>query len=320
MSGRDSYGGQREMLLAELAESYYLRGWTQQKVADTYGLTRPTVSRMLKEAQESGVVEIRIRKSSRVDKGQATRLAERYGLAGADVLVPNDGDELAALGAVGARVLRSLAFDGMFIGLTWGATLSAVVDAIDGWSLPHSTVIQLAGSLGASAGQFDSSAITQSLASALSARALLLSAPLLLDDEKMVHGLLTNRSNLLTYEQSRRCNIVLAGIGSAESEYSALRLGGHLAEEELGSLRAEGAVGDVCGHMISAEGFPVGEAFSRRQVNLPRTDLLKVPIRLAVAAGKHKTAAIRGALLGGYVTHLVTTSEVATDLLEPEAG
>ena len=48
------------LLPAELARLYYVKNLTQQHIAERMGVSRSKVSRMLREARSSGLVEIRI--------------------------------------------------------------------------------------------------------------------------------------------------------------------------------------------------------------------------------------------------------------------
>ena len=48
------------LLLADVAQQYYLEDMTQEQIARRIGVSRSNVSRMLKDARERGVVEIRI--------------------------------------------------------------------------------------------------------------------------------------------------------------------------------------------------------------------------------------------------------------------
>ena len=57
---RDRDGRQDPFLLAEVAQRYYLEDLTQEQIARRLGVSRSQVSRMLKEAREQGIVEIRV--------------------------------------------------------------------------------------------------------------------------------------------------------------------------------------------------------------------------------------------------------------------
>ncbi|HTP02553.1 MAG TPA: helix-turn-helix domain-containing protein, partial [Anaerolineales bacterium] len=50
----------RQNLLADVAEMYYLEDKDQAEIARAIGLTRSMVSRMLKEARQKGIVEARV--------------------------------------------------------------------------------------------------------------------------------------------------------------------------------------------------------------------------------------------------------------------
>lgn len=57
----------RASLLADVAEMYYLEQKNQAEIAKTIGVTRSMISRMLTEARESGIVEIRIQRPLQSD-------------------------------------------------------------------------------------------------------------------------------------------------------------------------------------------------------------------------------------------------------------
>ena len=51
---------EKQKKLAYVARRYYLDDWKQSDIAKELGVSRPLISRMLTEAREHGVVEIRI--------------------------------------------------------------------------------------------------------------------------------------------------------------------------------------------------------------------------------------------------------------------
>ena len=52
--------GDDQFELAEVSWLYYGEDPTQEQIARETGLSRPTISRMLREARERGIVEIRV--------------------------------------------------------------------------------------------------------------------------------------------------------------------------------------------------------------------------------------------------------------------
>lgn len=316
----------RDQLLAETAELYYVQHLTQQEISDRLGTTRSTVSRMIAEAQERGLVEIRVHVPLRLDHGLEQHFTERFGLSAAMVVESAMDDEgvLGRVGTAGARLLAGQIADGMTIGMTWGSTLQAIVAAFPEEAHDGVRVVQVAGALGAQTETFDSAPLVQELARRVGGAAVLLNAPLLVESPTTAHSLMRNPSNRHAIELARHCDIVLVGVGIMDPDWSTLYLGGHISRDELERLREKGAIGDACGHPFDADGSPVSAEWSERLVGISREALLNTPVRLGFAAGAPKAHPLLGALKGGYISHLVTDVAAAREMLrllsEPAAA
>jgi DNA-binding transcriptional regulator LsrR (DeoR family) len=121
-------------LLSKVSSLYYQRGQTQQEIADRLHLSRPKVSRLLQEAQERGIVQITVTPPQGLYVELETRLAERFGLAEAQIVhvEPEQPVELVRrdLGAAAAAYLARTVQAGETIGIAWGTTLRAMVQAM----------------------------------------------------------------------------------------------------------------------------------------------------------------------------------------------
>src|SRR5215203_6398031 len=81
-----------QFLLAEVAQLYYVRDFTQEQIAHRIGTSRSNVSRMLKEAREQGMVEVRIHSPLRTVPGLQAELVSRLGLRECLVLASLERD------------------------------------------------------------------------------------------------------------------------------------------------------------------------------------------------------------------------------------
>ncbi|HEU0256805.1 MAG TPA: sugar-binding domain-containing protein, partial [Microbacteriaceae bacterium] len=112
---------------------------------------------------------------------------------------------------------------------------------------------------------------------------------------------------------------LLGSLGSAGARYLEATLSEH---EHLGispwssTLLATGAVGDVCLRFFDADGRPTITELDERVLGIGRQTLLAVPRRIGIAGGERKHAAIRGALLGGWINILITDKQTALALLK----
>ena len=83
--------------------------------------------------------------------------------------------------------------------------------------------------------------------------------------------------------------------------------------EDVGirELRAAGAVCDIIGQFIDADGEPIDHPLNRRAIALPLAELSRVPTVVFAAGGRHKVHAIAAVLRGGYGSVFVTDEATA---------
>ncbi len=317
---RYTRGKDRDELLAEVAELYYEDALTQAEIARTIGLTRSAVSRMLTEAREKGIVEIKIRRPLSFDEELEQALVDRFNLLGAHVLTwQTEGqyDRLRGqLGKAAAQVLQTMLTPHMTLGVAWGNTVSATIDELELSDQIALQVVQLVGVLGSSSHAFNAQALVENIARMAGGKGVYLYSPFIVEDANTARVLLNSQNVREAMTAGKACDIALLGIGTTRADYCSLYLGGHISQRELESLQAAGAVGDVCAHHFSIDGHLCTLEFHKRLVGIAREDLLAIPTRLGVAGHKAKAPAILGALRGGYINLLVTDSQAAELVLE----
>ncbi len=313
-------GDERDEVLVHVAEMYYERGLTQAEISGFIGVTRSAVSRMLTEAKRKGIVETRVHRPMRFDGGLAGQLVSRFGLHAAYVLVWNRSGQYDKLreriGQAAALVLRDLLRPGLLVGVGWGTTIAATIEALEVDPPVPLRVTQLVGVLGSSTYAFNAQALAESLARKLKGEGSYLYTPFLVEDRSTARSLLRHRSVREAMRLGRRCDIALLGVGTTEPEHCSLYMSGHITHQELEELRTAGAVGDVNGYHYDDKGNILAIEFNSRLVAIAPRDLLHIPVRMGIAAGKAKARSILGALRGRHVNLLVTDSVAATYVLD----
>jgi DNA-binding transcriptional regulator LsrR (DeoR family) len=313
-------GNERDELLADVAEMYYVEELTQAEISQAIDMTRSAVSRMLTEARKKRIVEINVRRPLHFDAGLEAALQKRFDLQGAHVLAgqrAGDYDKLRRqLGQAAAGALKELLRPQMSFGVAWGTTVSATIEALD---MPDSVpmqIVQLVGVLQSNSHAFNAQALVEILARKLGGEGTYLYSPFIVENAATAQSIRSIPDVRESLEAGKRCDIVLMGIGTVlDPAYSSLYQGGHVSLKTLEQLRLGGAVGDVGGVHIDIYGNAAGGDFNDRMVGITGPDLLAIPTRLAVAGGVAKAEAILGALRGGYVNLLVTDSETAEVVL-----
>lgn len=308
----------RASLLADIAEMYYLEQKNQAEIAKDVGVTRSMISRMLTEARENGIVEIRIQRPLHSDSELEDRLKERFNLKDVFVVVTShrSGERLtSALGSAGAYMLAQYLTPEKILGLAWGTSISATVDAFEVAEPLPVKVVQLVGAMGARNMKYDGHDLVSRMAEKLGGEAYYLNAPYLCQSAETAQSLLETRSVRETMTMAKKADVALLGIGTTSVEYSSFYLAGYVTRRELDELRKVGAIGDVSGLHFDINGQPAAEEFTERLVSIRRQDLLSIPVRLGVAGGEGKAEAILGALRSKCVNVLVIDNVTARKVL-----
>ena len=310
----------RNNLLADVAEMYYLERLSQAEIAGRIGLTRSMVSRLLDEARTNGIVEFRVHRSLNFDEDLEQRLVDSFGLKSAHVVIMGETGSnriLQQVGAGAALVLRRLLSPQMVLGLAWGTFIRSTVDAFElEEPLPGIRVVQLVGAGDSRINDYDGHALVQRMASLTDGEGVFLNAPILVSTEESAHSLLASKTIRETIQLARNADIALLGVGSTDPRYSTFYHSGYFSRAELTKLQNDGAVGNVCGMHFTIDGALTSFDLQRRLVTVSQEDLFKIKTRFGVAGGMGKVEPMLGALRGGFINVLVTDNFAATALLE----
>ncbi|HEY63533.1 MAG TPA: sugar-binding transcriptional regulator [Caldilineae bacterium] len=323
--------GQRQRrdvrLLSKVSKLYYEQFLTQQQIADKLHLSRPKVSRLLKQARDEGIVQITVRSPSGIYPDLEYQLEQKFGLR--EVVITETPDPTSQeittreVGIAAAEYLQRMLRDGDVIGVTWGTTLHSMVAALQPLALRDVHVVQLLGGLGPPESEVHATELCRRLARLLGAGLTLLPAPGIVDSLQAKEAILSDSHVQRAFEMIDRVNVAFVGIGSPTPTSVVMRDGSILTQEELQELRRRGAVGDIALRFINAEGEPIRSDLDNRVIGITLDQLKRIKCVVGVAGGPEKEAVIRGALLGGYLKVLVTDHITAMRLLglvEPVAS
>jgi len=311
---------EREEMLAFVAEKYYIEDKRQTDIAEMIGLTRSAVSRMLTEAREKGIVEIVVHHPFRYDRDLERELKKRLGLKNVSVVEfinqPNYDDLRKQLGKAASRLLGSLIKPGSQIGVAWGTTVQATIEAFETMPISGTKVVQLVGVLGSTRHAYSAQTLVERLAHKISGEGIYLYTPFIVENESTATSLLEDPSVEEAISIGRECDIALMGIGTTKPEYCSLYKGNHITKGELDTIRSASAVGDVCALYYEIDGSLAKVDFHQRRIGSAFDDLQNIETRLAVAGNPEKSEAILGAIRGGFINALVTDNLTAIRVLE----
>ena len=316
---------EREDMLAMVASLYYELDQSQTQIANRLGVSSSKISRMLKEARDRGIVHIRVEKPVPRDFALEQQLIEVFGLRDAHVLQTfNDADETAMLSSTGRiaasylwSVIPNLA-PGASIGVAWGTGVHATVSALPDNVGQQIDVVQLMGGVGAL--MVDGPDLARMVATKLGGRHYDLHSPLLVERPETRTMFLNEPVVRDAIRRARAVQLATTGIGTVQDDASSFLRAGLLTRADLSQLRHVGAVGEMVGRFFDAEGRHAEIELNQRIVGIELEDLQRIPQVLAIARGITKAAAIRAALIAGYLTVLATDDVTARAVLALPRG
>jgi deoxyribonucleoside regulator len=308
----------RRAYLAKIASLYYERGKGQQEIALEIGVSRSAVSRLLTEAREAGIVEIKIHYPWRTSAELEQALCHTFGLTKAVVLAREDQPYermLEGLGILAAQYFEEILHDGMMIGISWGLALYQMIKVMPICHLKNTEIVQLVGATGHENAGIDGPDLAALLAARLGGRCRYLHAPAVVETEAARETLLQDHNIHETLNRAEMCEVALVGIGTTASALNSMLRTGYLTEAELEHIRQAGAVGDVCAQHYAITGRWLDIDINRRTIGVGVPALGKIKTVIGVAGGTLKSAAILGALHGGFVNALITDDLAAQEVL-----
>lgn len=306
-------------LLVEVAKLYYEDDLNQAQIGQQLEISRSTVSRLLKEARNRGVVKIEIDYKWVRDSSLERELAHAFSLSQVRVLRSEGRSEdemIDGLGHFAGHYLDSIVRPGMVLGVSYGRSIASVVRHVNAREVKDLTIVQIIGALGSGNPLQDGPDLARQLANKYSATYRYLHAPLMVISSETHDRLVQEPLVRDLLQTARAADVVLTGVGPLSADASGLIFQGYLDKRDHERLEALGSVGHICAQFFGVDGRLVSSHVNQRAITIGLKALQNVPMVVIVAGGTEKVRALRGALRGGYTNVLVTDDVAARGVLE----
>lgn len=306
--------------LHHAAELYYVQGMTMEAVADRFGVSRPTVSRMLQAARERGIVRISLAAPPDAGHDLSRRLREAFGVTVHVAGTPRTATEpqrLESVARAAAGLLGDWFGDGMTLAVAWGITTSAIGGHLQPKATRDAVVVQMNGAVSArSTGAAQSSALLGQMSAAFGAALLPFPTPAFFDQEETRRLMWQESSVRRVLAVRNAADLAVFSVGAFRGPMiSQVYTSGYLPEDALRELSAHRVVGDVCTVFLREDGSYADIDYNRRASGPTPMELRRIPRRLCVVAGDHKVPGVVGALRAGVVTDLLIDERTAASVV-----
>lgn len=303
-----------EALLARIAHCYYQDNATQSQIGERFGLSRIKVSRLLEQARQTGMVQIRINSAYEGCFTLEETLKQQWQLKDIRIIPDWQGRNLnQALGQAAAQYLMQCLQPNDLLAIGWGVTVSHAVRQLG--FLANSQNITLASLTGGVAAYVDGMRSAN-----WNSDVYIAPAPLIVADAQTALALQKESSirNIFDMAMSS-ASYQLVGIGEITEDATIVQ-SGYISRSDAEPLRRKGAVGDILCRFFDHEGKLLDLELHRRVIGVGLHELRQSQRLIAAAGGHHKISAIRAALTGGYIDILITDENTAKQLTREEAS
>ncbi|MGB7604566.1 MAG: sugar-binding domain-containing protein [Lutisporaceae bacterium] len=307
----------REDLLIRAAELYYQQGLSQNAIAEILCTSRPTVSRILEEARELGIIEIIIHSPIKKNAELSKSLRTAFNLKDA-IVVSGSFDYDTALqkcSTAAAHFLNSILENNNTIGISWGPAINYLCDSIEPHEYYNINVIQMVGCLGTGNPSIDGLELAMKISGKLKGTYSNIYAPAFVDNETVYSYLIAEPQIESTLKKALNVDIVLTGIGSLYDSASTLQRSGYLTENERQNLLSKGGVGHLLARIFDANGNEI-PIEGKYVISTPLDALRSPKWSIGICASEMKAISVLAAIRAGYINTLISDEALANKLLK----
>lgn len=300
-------------LYTKIAYWYYILNLTQDEIAKRLGFTRQKVNQIINGLKEQDIVHITVRGFEEENIALESALEEKFGLREC-IVVSDYGEPETAIykvALIAAQYLEGIIRNGDIIGVSWGRTLSMLVDQMEFSHKADCRVVSLLGALNMTQKISTADELARNFANKLDCPSVMLYAPLIVDHPETKKWLMEERHIKQSFDFMRRCDLAILGIGTLTADTS---IYGRevLSKEEI----PEGFVGDIATNLVRTDGSFDFNPLQDRLLAADMEILKSIPNTIAVAAGAEKKDAICGALRSGCINTLIIDETTAKLLMK----
>lgn len=207
--------------LIRVSQMYYDEGLNQSQIAGEVGYSRSSVSRMLTEARETGIVQITIGHPLQRLQSLEENLRDKYGLKTVRVAYSYD-DNIASMlvpQCAAQLLMENLKPDSLIVTST-GTPMAATIRALPPLDYPRAHVTQMLGSLSSTNSLTDSPEICRMMAERLGCAYSLLPAPLIMGSAEVAQAVRSEKLIAMTLALGNRADIAIVGVGAIRQGHS----------------------------------------------------------------------------------------------------
>lgn len=298
--------------ILEVAKMYYIENFTQNEIAKELNMSRPSISKMLNEAKESGIVTININSPFSDNEVLLEKIIKKYNLKGGEVVTEKSENLVNDEGMykVGIEFLKKNLNGIKNFGLGWGSLIEELILRLEKGEISNlkGKALPLIGNINLSFKGYHTNELARIFSEKTGVTPLYLFSPACLtslQEQEVIKNLENYQVIEKHWESLEGALIEICSHPTVPDMGTAVRFGKKLNEKK--------AVGNILAYYYDKDGKIIkGENDFTIQVSLE--NLKKIKKVIGIVSSKTNKNAVIGALNLGIFTHIIVSERIAKEL------
>ena len=307
-------------LMNDILEMYYLKGMNQMKIAEELKLSKPTVSRLLKNAEKNNMLTVTINQPFLDCLKLQKELSVKY--PGVKIyVVPVMGDyeknHKKTVAIEGARHVQRMLQDNQTLGIAWGGTIHYMIQTLNPCQKKNISVVTLHGEISRCGDEYDVEELVKRAAMSLGGKKYIFGQSGYLPSEKALKEYYedVNYKKLSQIFEGVDLSVIGAGCwGSVMTSPLSPPITDYISDEEYAEIKEKGVAADILLHYVNDEGVEIDSEVRKRTLSIDLDLYKKIPCKIALLSGTAKVRALQAVIRGGYADVIYCDYQLAKKL------
>ncbi|WP_066644540.1 sugar-binding transcriptional regulator [Christensenella timonensis] len=310
---------ERYAIKLEATRLYYLEDIPQKEIAERLNISRPTLTKFLKEAKQEGIVKIEVCDIQKLNEFMEieNELKQKLGLREVkivDAVSDNSEEIMNGIAQYATQYIQQFIKSNMRIGVGWGKTLEVIAkNMVSAKNIRNVTFMPILGGPGkADHCSMFANILCEHIASNYSGSMVdYVYAPLFAGNAAMKEAYVNLPNIKSTLEKFDELDMAITAI-DGDLEHSMTLKVENASGETRRQLAESNVVGSMCARFYDIEGNERITEMTERIVAISLEQIRKTPLVIATGGGSHKV----GSIIGGARTHIFNI--LVTDIYTAE--
>ncbi len=307
-------------IMVQVSQMYYMDGYTQEKIAQQLGISRSSISMILSEARDFGIVDIRIKNPQTYNDELSEKMMQAFGLPKCYV-IPINAKLVRILTKIvatqGAFIAEKEIKSRFSLGVAWGTTCYECMMAFrNNSNLYDVHVVPLIGGTNRIASEYQLNEMVRIMAEKLQGTPSFIYAPALADTIEDKQLYLKSMPMQDIVDVWKKLDIALVSVGAPPEYYNSKMLFDPFEMKKIFESDPNRPIGDICARRFNLKGEFLQNDYNQKIMGIGEEELRNAGKVICIASGNHKILSILGALRADTIDILITDENTAQGVLD----